>query len=229
MLGAAAVCAGLSVSAVERYASEVGAQVGPLVPVVVASRAIAAGSVVTPAVASTHLAVRQVPRRFAPPGALRLAGDAVGFETVVGLTPGDYLGQRQLRPPGRRTPGARRWSPDTRLVEVSVAGARTMSAVLRPGSLVDVLITTERGQSGPRTYLALQRVPVVGFDSGGTGSLTGDGRSGDGRLTLRTTLRQAVLLAAADNFAREVRVLPRTAGDRRDVPPVSVAASGLGS
>jgi pilus assembly protein CpaB len=114
-------------------------------------------------------------------------------------------------------------------VEIAIAGARTMTAVLRPGSLVDVLITTERGGAGPRTFLALQRVPVVGFDSGGGGSLAGEGRSADGRLTLRTTLRQAVLLTAADNFAREVRVVPRAVGDRQRVGPVTVASSGLGS
>ena len=34
-------------------------------------------------------------------------------------------------------------------------------------------------------------------------------------MTLRVTLRQAVYLAAAQTFARDVRVLPRAAGDRR--------------
>jgi pilus assembly protein CpaB len=228
MLGAAAICAGLSLSAVDRYAGEVDARVGPLVPVVVAARAIPPGRVLTPAMASAALAVRQVPQRFAPPDVLRSTSDAVGLESAAGLAPGDYLGRRQLRPPARPTRGAPRWSADTRLVEVAIAGARTMTAVLRPGSLVDVLITTERGGAGPRTFLALQRVPVVGFDSGGGGSLTGEGRSADGRLTLRTTLRQAVLLTAADNFAREVRVVPRAAGDRQRVGPVTVASSGLG-
>ena len=71
----------------------------------------------------------------------------------------------------RRAPGARaaRWSGDARLVEVAVAGARTMSQVLRPGARVDVLITTDRGRAAPRTFLALQRMPVVGFESGAAG------------------------------------------------------------
>jgi len=33
-------------------------------------------------------------------------------------------------------------------------------------------------------------------------------------LSLRVTLREAVTLAAAQNFARELRVLPRANGDR---------------
>jgi pilus assembly protein CpaB len=94
---------------------------------------------------------------------------------------------------------------------------------------VDVLITTDRGRATPRTFLALQRMPVVGFESAAAGSLRDQGRAADGRVTLRATLRQAVMLTAADNFAREVRVVPRAAGDTRRLGPISIAASGLGS
>ena len=110
-----------------------------------------------------------------------------------------------------------------------MTGAHTIAQVLRAGARVDVLITTDRGRAAPRTFLALQRMPVVGFETGGTGSLSDEGRAVDGRLTLRATLRQAVLLTAADNFAREVRVVPRAAGDTRRLGAVSIAASGLGS
>jgi pilus assembly protein CpaB len=226
MLGAAAVCAGLAVSAVDRYAGEVDAQIGPLVPVVVATRDIARGRTVTPQLAATLLAERLVPQRFAPPGALRSRADAVGLEVAAGLVAGDYVSGSQLRPGRDRAGGRTRWAGDARIVEVAVAGSRTMAEVLRAGSVVDVLITTERGRSAPRTFLALQRVPVVAFDPGAGGSLGEDG-SADGRVTLRATLRQAVLLTAADNFAREVRVVPRAIGDRRRLSPVSIAASRL--
>ena len=232
MLGASAICAGLAVSAVDRYAGEVESHVGPLVPVLVAARDIPRGGIITPAVASTSMAERQVPKRFAPPGALSGRADAVGFEAASGIAAGDYVGASQLRPARRvsRAAGAQaRWSGDARLVEVAVAGAQTMSQVLRAGARVDVLITTDRGRAAPRTFLALQRMPVVGFESGTTGSLGDESRAADGRVTLRATLRQAVLLTAADNFAREVRVVPRAAGDTRHVGPVSIAASGLGS
>ena len=45
--------------------------------------------------------------------------------------------------------------------------------------------------------------------------------------TLRVTLAQAVYLTAAGNFAREVRLLPRPAGDRRRAGRSSVGAEGL--
>ena len=55
--------------------------------------------------------------------------------------------------------------------------------------------------------------------AGGAGGGAGAGSHGParrtGRPSLRVTLRQAVFLAAAQSFAREVRVLPRAAGDRR--------------
>jgi pilus assembly protein CpaB len=228
LLGASAVCAGLAVSAVDRYAREIESHVGPLVPVVVAARDIPRGGIITPAVASASLAERQVPKRFAPPGALSAPGGAVGFQAASGIAAGDYVGASQLRPVRAREAQAR-WTGDARLVEVAVAGAQAMSPVLRPGARVDVLITTDRGRAAPRTFLALQRMPVVGFESGATGSLGDAGREAEGRVTLRATLRQAVLLTAADNFAREVRVVPRAAGDTRRLGPVSIAASGLGS
>jgi len=42
-----------------------------------------------------------------------------------------------------------------------------------------------------------------------------DAASGSATATLRVTLKQAVYLTAAQNFAREVRLLPRAPGDRR--------------
>jgi pilus assembly protein CpaB len=225
MLGAATVCAGLAVSAVDRYAADVDARVGPLVPVLIATRDIPEGRVVTPFLAARGFAERQVPERFAPPAALRSRTQAVGREVSGGLRAGDYVGALQLRRARPARSAQARWTGDTRLVEVSVAGVRSIAAALRPGALVDVLITSERG--APRTFLALQRMPVAGFEPGGTGSL-GDGDAPDGRVTLRTTLRQAVLLTAADNFAREVRVVPRAPGDERRYGTVAIAAGRLG-
>jgi pilus assembly protein CpaB len=45
--------------------------------------------------------------------------------------------------------------------------------------------------------------------------------------TLRTTLRQAVYLTAAQSYAREIRLLPRPPGDRRRVGRATVGADDL--
>jgi len=46
--------------------------------------------------------------------------------------------------------------------------------------------------------------------------------------SLRVTLRQAVYLAAAQSFARELRLLPRAAGDRRRAGGRLAYGGGLG-
>ena len=196
-------------------------------PVVVVTRDIPRGRMLTTRLASAWLAQRQVPQRFVPPGALRSRALAVGLETDAALAAGDYVGEHHLRPARAAAENAAGVSRDARLVEVGVSGAGSMSHVLRPGALVDVLITTEGGDARSRTFLAVQRVPVVGFDSSTEGSIGEQAVAADGRVTLRASLRQAVLLTAADNFAREVRLVPRAAGDVRRLGPVSVAASRL--
>jgi pilus assembly protein CpaB len=78
------------------------------------------------------------------------------------------------------------------------------------GSRVDVLVTREPRPGGSgSTALALEDVEVLAAAPAG-------GEAGARRVaaSLRVTLRQAVYLAAAQSFARELRLLPRAAGDR---------------
>lgn len=223
MLGLAAVCAGLAASFVDGYADDISAQVGPLRSVVVARRDLPRGTLVTPAIARTGLLQRRVPLRFAPPRSLQAPRQALGYRTLGALAAGDYVGDAQLGSP--RTAPLRSEGRSGRLVEVAVTGARTIASALRPGALVDVLVTTDGNSGSPRTYLALQRLELVEFrDSSGAEARDG----ADATATVRTTLRQAVTLIAAQNFAREVRVVPRPGGDVRRLGPTSVSASGLG-
>jgi pilus assembly protein CpaB len=223
MIGLAAMCAGLAASLVAQYANEVSAQVGPLRHVLVARSALPRGAPVTPAVARDAFVQRRVPLRFAPPRTLQAPDEAVGYRTLVALSPGDYVGEAQLG--ALRDPATRRArAPRGRLIEIAVTGAGTIAGALRPGAVVDVLVTTDGDRGVPRTYLALQRVPLVRFMPS-AGSAAGEA---DGTATLRTTLRQAVTLIAAQNFAREVRVVPRPDGDARRLGPTAVSAAALG-
>ena len=121
------------------------------------------GHIITPAVASGSLAERQVPQRFAPRARSVHTFDAVGLEAASGMAAGDYVGASRAAAACPRTRRESRLAGrgDARLVEIAVAGAKTMSQVLRAGARVDVLITTDRGRAAPRTFLALQRMPVV--------------------------------------------------------------------
>ena len=95
---------------------------------------------------------------------------------------------------------------------VAVGPAESLLA----GARVDVVVTREAaGGSAGSTTLALEDVEVLGATRA---PASGNGPDADlprVALDLRVSVRQAVYLAAAQSFAREVRVLPRAPGDRR--------------
>jgi pilus assembly protein CpaB len=95
-----------------------------------------------------------------------------------------------------------------------------------PGARVDVLVTRESRPGAPgRTTLALEDVEVL---SGAAAPASEERSGGQVRASLRVSLRQAVYLAAAQSFARELRLLPRAAGDRRRAQPGLAYGDGLG-
>ncbi len=79
------------------------------------------------------------------------------------------------------------------------------------GARVDVLVTTDRNDHGS-TRIALEDVEVLAARPGTTGD---DDKGPKVSATLRVTAAQAVYLAAAESFARDVRLLVRAPGDRR--------------
>jgi len=101
-----------------------------------------------------------------------------------------------------------------------------------------VLVSTEPREGGGRTFLALQSVELLSLRPGGAGGSDAGGSDGGGAgegaaaaasavATLRVTLRQAVYLTAAQNYAREVRLVPRPPGDRRRIGRSAVGGGGL--
>jgi pilus assembly protein CpaB len=73
-------------------------------------------------------------------------------------------------------------------------------------------------------------VELLALRAGGSdGAAAADADSADGSATatLRVTLKQAVYLTAAQNFAREVRLLPRAPGDRRRSGRLAAEGGGL--
>jgi Flp pilus assembly protein CpaB len=215
LLAVSLICAGLAASLASGYERNVRAQVGPLVSVIVARKDLPRGTVITAADQQTYVERRKVPTRFVPPGALRSPSEALGLRTLTPVPAGGYLVETQLALP--RAPAAEASSgagrPRARVVEVPVSGASSLADAFRPGSRVDVLITSGEASTGGRTYLALQDVGLLAFRLDPDSSQS-DGPDADALATLRVSLRQAVLLTAARNFARELRLLPRPPGDR---------------
>jgi pilus assembly protein CpaB len=210
LLSLALASGGLAASQVGETVDRVEARVGRPVPVVVARHEIAPDSRLD----AGDLAVREVPDRFVPRDALASPGEATGARTSVPLPAGGYVTAGALGGAARRRGGLPRGQ---RALEVAVSGGQALAADAAPGTRVDVLVSTE----GRRTFLALQDVQLLSVRPH-----SGQGTS-DAIATLRVPLRQAVYLPAAQNFAREVRVLPRPPGDRRRSPAAAVAAGEL--
>jgi pilus assembly protein CpaB len=213
LLSVALASGGLAASQVRERERSAAAQVGPAVPVLVAARDIRAGARVSP----RALAVRRVPARFVPPDALTASDGLAGARPAVPIPAGSYVTAGLFEGSNDEHQGHGGVRRGDRAVTVEVSGA----AGLVVGARVDVLVSTESGASGGRTLMALAGVELLRLQAGPGGGApaegTGAGGAGAGPTalaTLRVTLRQAVYLTAADNFAREVRLLARPPGDR---------------
>jgi pilus assembly protein CpaB len=209
----ALVAAGLAASMVDGYRTSVIRSYGPLRPVVVTTKPLAAELELGPRELEGALAVRRIPDRFAPPGAVRNPAEALGLRPVATVPAGAYLLRSLLRRgppsrPDRPRPGLR---GGRRPVEITVAGAGAILATTGAGrpTTVDVVVTTEPRGAGPgRTYVAALGVPLLGLGPGPDGP----GPGGTATATLGLSRAQALSLIAAENFARQVRLLPRPPG-----------------
>ncbi len=197
--GAAALAHRYGASAVRGY--------GPLQPVVVVGTGVAAGRRLGPREIASALAVRRVPSRFAPAGALAAPEEALGLVARAPLPAGSYLLGTQLAVARREKAARGHLGGDRRPVEIVVDGADALLATGRGpgGSKVDVVVTGEPVGTGPgRTYVAAARVPLLALRPGPEGP--GPGTSALAILGL--TRRQALRLIAAESFARQVTLLP---------------------
>ena len=225
LVSLAVASGGLAASEVGERTAAVEERVGPLVPVVAARTALPPGTKLS----ADKLSVVHVPSRYAPPDAFADPAEADGLRTAGALEPGSYVtagafgaGPEEDRPGNGLARGER-------AIELRVAGAEALGGLAGPGARVDVLITTEQGDNSGRTTLALEDVELLALragagDAAGAGSGAGAATAASATATLRVTLRQAVYLTAAQNFAREIRLLPRAPGDRRRAGDVSSTA-----
>ncbi len=208
--GLALVLGGLAASNVAGREAALARRVGGLVEVVVAREPIAAGATIRP----RALAIRRVPRRFAPKARVSAPGLLAGRKAAVDI-PADTDLTLAMAGDGRPPVAGPAIGKGERVADVVALGSPEL---VTRGSRVDVLVTPEpRPAERGETVLALEDVevldatPVVAEAARGA-----DGAPGDRvAAALLVTLPQAIYLAAAQDFARELRLLPRAQGDRR--------------
>jgi pilus assembly protein CpaB len=212
LLGLALVLGTLSATHMARRERALEAQLGPVVEVVVARRDLPAGR----ALELSDLGVRSLPARYAPPGAPAFAAALAGQELAVPVAAGGAVTEALLvRRPQTPESAIRRGQ---RAVDVLATGS---PQAVTAGAHVDVLVTTERrDRVRGTTRIALENVEVLAARAGaGDPEAKGAARV---EATLRVTAAQAVYLAAAQSFARELRLLARSPGDRRAVGTLAV-------
>jgi Flp pilus assembly protein CpaB len=208
----AIACAALAAMVADSYGTSVASQYGELRPVLVASRDLPRGEVIGADYLGRRLEVRRVPASFVPPDALATLGDAVGRAPAAPVPAGSYLLDAQLEQPRRRRPGNEpAIANGLRPVEIAVTGAEALAATGHSpeGTRVDIVVTTEPdvGDDG-RTFVAAEAVELLALtQSGGVG---GDdiGGTPSWSATLALTRDQALRLIEAENFARQVRLMP---------------------
>jgi pilus assembly protein CpaB len=230
LLALALASGALAASLVRERVESVERRVGPLVPVAVAARDLRAGARLAP----RDVAVRRVPVAYAPRRALASPAQAAGHAVGVALPSGAYLTPELLSgsAPGPAAGGLPRGQ---RAVEVAVAGGGALESA-GPGWRVDVLVSREASDGRGSTSVALENVELLAIrPAGGEGAgLAAGGGPDEGPAaavtavaTLRVTLRQALYLTAAQNFAREVRLLPRPAGDTARAGGAAIGSGDL--
>lgn len=207
LLALALLLGALAAASVRRREAALARALGPDVLVLVTRVPVAAG--VTPA--SARPLLRALPRRYAPPDAVVSAGRLAGARMAVALPAGSILTASVLREAGATAAAA--LATGERIADVVAHGD---PRAIVPGAHVDVLVTREGdGTRAGATVLALQDVEVLAARPAPAG--TADATAGGGpnvAASLRVKVRDAVYLAAAQAFARDVRLLVRAPGDR---------------
>jgi Flp pilus assembly protein CpaB len=210
----AAICAGGSAAIASSYRDDVEGQLGSLRPVVSVVDTLPSGRRIAREDARAALEVREIPERFAPIDAIASPADAVGRRPAAPIPAGSYLLVSQLRAPGGGEGGKGGERPselagDLRPVEIEVAGAEALASSVPPGGLrVDVVVAREpTATSSGAVDVAATGVRLLALDQ--AESTDPASSASVWVATLAVTRAQALKLIEAENFAREVRLIPR--------------------
>jgi pilus assembly protein CpaB len=199
LIGLALVLGALAAADVARRERTLVQTVGPSVPVVVARKSLPVGRPVR----VEDLAVRHVPGRYAPAERIAVPGEAAGLRPRVVVPAGGDVVLPLLD-----TGGGPRLRPGERIADIVAIGDRRL---VQPGTRVDLLVTRDDDGGDGSTKLALENAEVLSASDAPADG--GEGTGGRLAVALRVSVKQAVYLAAAQNFASELRVLPRAADD----------------
>lgn len=199
-------CGIASAGIASSYRERVDEQLGVTRSVVTLSHPLGRGTELTGHRALGALEVREIPVRFLPPDAIRSPAEVAGRRLAVTVPAGSYLLGSHLRT-GAPRDRAPRLDGDLHPVEVTVSGAGALTSS-GPGTRVDVVVAGEPIAGGrARVRVAARGVRLLAIAPASPAAATAAGSDG-WSATLALTRAQALELIEAENFAREIRLIP---------------------
>jgi len=185
-------------------------------PALVAADHIASGTRLD----RTLVEVRQVPRAFIQPGALKDPAEAEGQAALAPFARGEQILANKLTTTGVAL--ALAVPPGKRAASVAVDPASGVAGLLKPGDLVDVIVTVDEG-GAPRTFVLMQAAPVLAVGrsfsprepaaSAESGLLTA---SSADTVTLAASPFEAEQLTHLEQVGR-LKIVLRSPGDRERI------------
>ncbi|HET6830391.1 MAG TPA: SAF domain-containing protein [Solirubrobacterales bacterium] len=206
---ALAVACGLASAGIaSTYRERVDEQLGEVRTVVTVTRPLPVGSELRGRLAERSLAIREVPDRFLPPDAIADPRVVAGRRLAAAVPAGSYLLGSHLRSGAGPRERAPRIGGDRQPVEVTVSGAGALAATGPERAEVDVVVAGEPVTGGTaRVRVAARSVRLLAIAPADPAAATTTG--GDSwSATLALTRREALELIEAENFAREIRLIP---------------------
>jgi len=202
----AGACAIAAAGAASSYRASVDDRLGELRTVVAVARPLGAGAVLRGAVLRRSLTTRDVPVRFLPPDAIVDRSQVEGRRVAASVPAGSYLLASQLRVSTGRKERRPDLGSDLHPVEVTVSAAGSLVGS-SPGR-VDVVVAGEPVTGGrARVRVAARGVRLLDVTTADPAQSTEVG--GDAWIaTLALRKEQALELIEAENFAREIRLIP---------------------
>lgn len=183
-------------------------------PALVASGHIASGARLD----KTMVELKQIPRAFIQPGALKAVAESDGQVALAPFAPGEQILANKLTTTGIAL--ALAVPPGKRAATLAVDPASSVAGLLKPGDLVDVIATVE--ESGvPRTFAIIQASVVLAVgkvfgsqaapSEGGLSSPSGD------TVTLAVSPYEAEQVTHLELVGR-IKLVLRSQGDRERIP-----------
>jgi Flp pilus assembly protein CpaB len=204
----ALVCGIASASIATGYRDRVDEQLGETRAVLTLNQSLGPGTSLRAPLLRRAFEVREVPVRFLPPDAIASPAEASGRRIAVPVPAGSYLLGSQLRTAAPRPDRGPRLGERLHPVEVTVSGAGALASAGGGGTRVDVVVAAEPVTGGRATVsVAARRVRLLAIAPAAPEDETVAGSDG-WSATLALTRRQALDLIEAENFAREIRLIP---------------------